>query len=193
MVALIRKVLDYPKLYWKKHQFMKNSEMGGGTHIGKGANCLNTSGNKGNIRIGKMCDIDAVLVTQDNGKIIVGDFTTIRYDSIVGSLEQIEIGSHCIISNRVTIYDNNNHPTDAKTRKKMCESGFTSELWKWRYSAHSPIKIGDNVWIGEKSTILKGVTIGAGAVVACNSVVTHDVEANTIVAGNPARLVKKLD
>ena len=118
---------------------------------------MNPSGNKGNIRIGKMCDIDAVLVTQDNGKIIVGDFTTIRYDSIVGSLEQIEIGSHCIISNRVTIYDNNNHPTDAKTREKMCESGFTSELWKWRYSAHSPIKIGDNVWIGEKSTILKGV------------------------------------
>lgn len=154
---------------------------------------MNPSGNKGNIRIGKMCDIDAVLVTQDNGKIVVGDFTTIRYDSIVGSLEQIEIGSHCMISNRVTIYDNNNHPTDAKTREKMCESGFTSELWKWRYSAHSPIKIGDNVWIGEKSTILKGVTIGAGAVVACNSVVTHDVEANTIVAGNPARLVKKLD
>ena len=59
---------------------------------------MNPSGNKGNIRIGKMCDIDAVLVTQDNGKIIVGDFTTIRYDSIVGSLEQIEIGSHCIIS-----------------------------------------------------------------------------------------------
>ena len=107
---------------------------GGGTHIGKGANCLNPSGNKGNIRICKMCDIDAVLVTQDNGKIVVGDFTTIRYDSIVGSLEQIEIGSHCMISNRVTIYDNNNHPTDAKTREKMCESGFTSELWKWRYS-----------------------------------------------------------
>lgn len=78
-------------------------------------------------------------------------------------------------------------------REKMCESGFTSELWKWKYSASSPIKIGDNVWIGEKSTILKGVTIGNGAVVACNSVVTHDVEANTVVAGNPARMVKRLN
>ena len=193
MVALIRKVLDYPKLYWKKHQFTKRSEMGEGTHIGKCANCLNPSGNRGNIRIGKMCDIDAVLMTQDDGKIIVGDFTTIRYDSIIGSLERIEIGSHCIISNRVTIYDNNNHPTDVKTREKMCELGFTSELWKWKYSAHSPIKIGDNVWIGEKTTILKGMTIGNGAIVACNSVVTHDVEANTVVAGNPARLVKKLN
>lgn len=77
-------------------------------------------------------------------------------------------------------------------REKMCESGFTSELWQWKYSAHSPVKIGDNVWIGEKSTILKGVTIGNGSIVACNSVVTHDVEENTVVAGNPARLVKKL-
>lgn len=192
MIAQIRTIFNYPKLYWKKRQFVKNSEMGGKIHIGKCASCINPSGNKGNIRIGKMCDIDAVIMTQDNGKIIVGDFTTIRYDSIVGASERIEIGSHVIISNRVTIYDNNNHPTDVEMREKMCESGFTSELWQWKYSAHSPVKIGDNVWIGEKSTILKGVTIGNGSIVACNSVVTHDVEENTVVAGNPARLVKKL-
>lgn len=164
----------------------------GGTHIGKCAGCINSSGNKGNIRIGKMCDIDGIVMTQGDGRITVGDFTTVRYDSIVGAVDKIEIGNHVIISNRVTIYDNNNHPTDVEERKKMCESGFSSELWKWRYSVHSPIKIGDNVWIGEKSTILKGVTIGDGAIVACNSVVTHDVEENTIVAGNPARFVKRI-
>lgn len=139
-----------------------------------------------------MCDIDAVLQTQSDGKIIIGDYTTIRYDSFVGAIEKIEIGNHVIISNHVTIYDNNNHPTNSTKRKEMCESGFTSDLWQWKYSKHKSVKICDNVWIGEKSTILKGVTIGEGAIVACNSVVVHDVEANTIVAGNPACIVKRL-
>lgn len=192
MLHALRELLDYPKRCWKMRQFISNSEMGGGTRVGKCARCINQSGSKSNIIIGSMCDIDAVLQTQGDGKIIIGDYTTIRYDSFVGAIEKIEIGHHVIISNHVTIYDNNNHPTDATTRKKMCESGFTSDLWKWKYSNHKPVKICNNVWIGEKATILKGVTIGEGAVVACNSVVVHDVEANTIVAGNPARIVKRL-
>ena len=52
--------------------------------------------------------------------------------------------------------------------------------------------IKDNVWIGQHSTILKGVTIGEGAVVGCCSVVTKDVEPYTVVAGNPAKQVKRL-
>lgn len=54
-----------------------------------------------------------------------------------------------------------------------------------------PIAIGDNVWIGDKATILSGVTIGDGAVVAANAVVTRDVPAYSVVAGNPARVVKQ--
>lgn len=189
---IFRNLLEFPKLQWKIHQFMANSKIGGNTHIGKCANCINSSGNKDNIIIGENCDIDAIIQTQGEGKIIVGDYTTIRYDSVIGAVDMIEIGNHVMISNHVTIYDNNNHPIEAYKRIKMCESGFTSELWQWKYSDHKPIKIGNNVWIGEKTTILKGVTIGDGAIVACNSVVTHDVDKNTIVAGNPACCVKKL-
>ena len=54
------------------------------------------------------------------------------------------------------------------------------------------IVINDNVWIGERTTILKGVVIGKGAVVGCNSVVTHDVPERCVVAGNPAKIVKML-
>lgn len=55
-----------------------------------------------------------------------------------------------------------------------------------------PIHIGRRVWIGAGSTILPGVTVGENAVVGAGSVVTHDVEPNTIVAGNPARLIRRI-
>ena len=66
-------------------------------------------------------------------------------------------------------------------------------MWQWSESAHSRIVIEDNVWIGERATVKKGVTIGEGAIIASNSVVTHDVPPFTIAAGNPARVVKSLE
>lgn len=57
----------------------------------------------------------------------------------------------------------------------------------------SPIKIGNNVWIGAHATILPGVTIGDNAIIAAGAVVTKDVQANTIVGGVPARFIKNID
>ncbi len=59
------------------------------------------------------------------------------------------------------------------------------------YKNTSPIKIGNHVWIGMRSIILKGVTIGDGSIVAAGSVVVKDVPNNCLVAGNPAKVVKK--
>lgn len=55
-----------------------------------------------------------------------------------------------------------------------------------------PVKIGDNVWIGDRATILSGVTIGEGAIIAANAVLTHDVPAYTVVGGVPAKVIKFL-
>ena len=106
---------------------------------------------------------------------------------------KIYIGNYVIISNHVTIYDNNNHPTEPLKRKQMCIDGFYGEAWSWVHSDHRPVVIEDNVWIGEYSTILKGVTIGRGSIVGCHSVVTKDVPPYSIVAGNPAKVVKKIE
>lgn len=148
---------------------------------------------RGKVVIGKNCDILGVLSTQDDAIISIGDYTTIRGNSLVGACAGISIGNHVIISNNVHIYDNNNHPTDPQKRIELCESGFYSKLWNWRNSASSPIVIEDNVWIGERATILKGVTIGRGSIVACDSVVTKSVPPYCIVAGNPAKVVKQLN
>jgi tetrahydrodipicolinate N-succinyltransferase len=59
--------------------------------------------------------------------------------------------------------------------------------------AAAPVHIGNNVWLGDHSLVLKGVTIGDNSVVAARAVVTHDVPANSVVAGNPAKVVKELD
>ncbi|MBQ2611881.1 sugar O-acetyltransferase, partial [bacterium] len=56
-----------------------------------------------------------------------------------------------------------------------------------------PIKIGDNVWIGSNATILQGITIGDGAIIGANAVVTKDIPENTIVAGVPAKKIRKVE
>nr|WP_306798988.1 DapH/DapD/GlmU-related protein [Clostridium perfringens] len=74
----------------------------------------------------------------------------------------------------------------------MSLSGFYNNNWEWTNSINSPIIIEDNVWIGEFVRIMKGVTIGEGSIVGANAVVTKDVQPYTVVAGNPARIVKSL-
>ena len=199
MRKILIKVLNIiraPKLLYKKNLFKKNATFKGNiedVRIGITAFCQNMTKCRDNIVIGKCCDIDArICANGKNSYIEIGDYTTIRYRSVIGAIEKIIIGSYVIISNNVTIYDNNNHPTDPEIRKKMCKTGFYTDMWNWENSSHKPVVIKDNVWIGEGSTILKGVTIGEGAVVGCKSVVTKDVEPYTVVAGNPARCVKHL-
>ena len=74
----------------------------------------------------------------------------------------------------------------------MTKSGFYGEPWRWTHSAHKPVVIEDNVWIGEHSTILKGMTIGKGSIIGCHSVVTKDIPPYCIAARNPAKVVKNV-
>ena len=72
----------------------------------------------------------------------------------------------------------------------MSKSGFYGDLWHAKHADHAPIKICDNAWIGERALILKGVTIGRGAIIAMGAVVTKNVPDYAVVAGNPASVVK---
>ena len=158
------------------------------------ARSVNT-GPKENIVIGKHCTVDCVLRALFGGKIVIGDNNFISYHTELQSAELIKIGNNVIISNNVLITDNNNHPTDPKMRLNMSKADnyLNSELWSWQYADKKPVIIEDNVWIGRDARILKGVTIGEGSIVALGAVVTHDVPKYSVVAGNPARVVKTLE
>ena len=88
--------------------------------------------------------------------------------------ESISIGEHVAISHDVTIMDSDAHMIDEVD-----------------YVKTKPVRIGNHVWIGTKATILKGVSIGNGAIIAAGAVVTRDVPAHTLVAGVPAKVIKE--
>lgn len=169
-------------------KFRKYAQVGENLSICVRANC--TADAPGRIQIGDHCRVYGTLQSQDEGRIRIGNHTCIYERSIIGSVSSIRIGDCVVISNHVHIYDNNNHPTDPAARRKMCLEGFEGDAWRWVHAESAPIVIEDNVWIGEYAAVLKGVTIGEGAIVASHAVVTKDVPPYTIVAGNPARVVK---
>lgn len=118
-----------------------------------------------------------------NPTIHIGQGSNFGAFNHITCINHIEIGEYCLTGKWVTIADNNHGQTDfeslqmAPIRRKIVSKG--------------PISIGKNVWIGDKSTILSGVTIGDGAIIAANSVVTKDVPAYSIVGGNPAKIIRK--
>lgn len=100
----------------------------------------------------------------------------------ITAINRIEIGNNLLTGKFVTITDNNHGDTDLKCL-------FIEPILRPLISK-GPVKIGNNVWIGDKATILPNVTIGDGAVVAANAVVTKNVPAYSVVAGDPAKVIK---
>jgi acetyltransferase-like isoleucine patch superfamily enzyme len=128
----------------------------------------------------------------ENGKCAVGDFTLLN-GALIMAEERIDIGSHCLVSWNVGIADSDFHPLEPAQR--MIDAQALAPFFKNRPPRPrlktAPVKIGDNVWIGMGAVILKGVTIGDNSVVAAGAIVSKSIPANTIVAGNPAEVVKK--
>jgi acetyltransferase-like isoleucine patch superfamily enzyme len=134
----------------------------------------------------------------ENGYIKIGDRTFIGGGNFI-SVDKIIIGNDVLISWGCTFMDNNAHSTkwserehDVRDWKRGIEENKIGHYKNWDYVKSSPIVVKDKVWIGFEVVILKGVTIGEGAIVASRSVVTKDVPDWTIVAGNPAKVIREM-
>jgi acetyltransferase-like isoleucine patch superfamily enzyme len=115
--------------------------------------------------------------------LIVGDHTEIGHNCRFSIGKQITIGRYCHVASDVWLLDSSGHPSDPEARL----AGLPPSAEEVR-----PVVVEDNVWIGSRSVIFPGVTIGQGSIVSAASVVTTDVPPYTLVAGNPARKVRSL-
>lgn len=96
-----------------------------------------------------------------------------------------------IISWGVTIVDHNSHAINWQKRAEDVADWRQKEK-KWTDVAIAPVRLKSRCWIGFNASILKGVTVGEGAIVGAGSVVSKDVAPFTVVAGNPARVIRSL-
>lgn len=153
------------------------SEAQVGVHLGRGASTYG----------GTMFDVGS------HGRVTLGNYVLLNGARIICDAE-IEIGDYTLISWNVVLMDTYRLPFDPIERQRQLErvSGRFPQYIDGELLAR-PIRIGRNVWIGFDACVLPGVTIGEGAIVGARSVVTQDVQPYSVVAGNPARLIKQLD
>lgn len=128
--------------------------------------------------MGKGCWIEPPFRCDYGTQITLGDHVYMNYDCIFLDVAPITIGSHVFLGPRVSLFAAG-HPLDAGVRDQELEFG-------------APITIGSSVWLGGNVTVLAGVTIGDGTVVAAGSVVTKDLPAGVVAAGNPCRVLRAI-
>lgn len=132
---------------------------------------------------GEECWVAAPVYVDYGENIHLGRNVEINMDCVLLDCNRITIGDYTGIGPGVHIYTVF-HPTDPAQR---CAPG--SRFWR---SQTAPVTIGRNVWIGGRSVILPGVTIGDGTTVGAGSVVTKSLPANVVAVGNPARIIRRL-
>ncbi|MCF0124148.1 MAG: acyltransferase [Clostridia bacterium] len=139
-----------------------------------------------NIFVGKKTNINQFcsLTTTNSAKIIIGDECGIGPFSQITASNEIQIGNGVRTGTFVLITDNAHGKFEMSDLKKKVDD---REIF-----SKGKVVIGDNVWIGSKASILPNVTIGNGAIIAANAVVTKDVPPYSIAAGNPAKIVKTI-
>jgi acetyltransferase-like isoleucine patch superfamily enzyme len=103
----------------------------------------------------------------------------------------IAIGDDVIMSWGVTIVDHDSHSVEWEKRREDVRH-WSSGRKDWKHVPHAGVIVKDKAWIGFNVSILKGVTIGEGAVIGACSVVTHDIPSYSLAVGNPARVVRSL-
>jgi acetyltransferase-like isoleucine patch superfamily enzyme len=147
--------------------------------------------NKGKIELGKNVYLNSypegelyktgLLAHLNSSRIKIGNRCSLN-GTVIHSRNAVIIGDNCMFGPGVVILDNDSHNTSIDPI--MRRSGKIAD---------SPVIIGDNVWVGMRSIVLKGVHIGDNSIIAAGSVVTKSFPGNSLIGGNPAAFIRELD
>jgi len=110
-------------------------------------------------------------------RITIGDYCLICPGVRISAAAEVVVGDNCMLANGVYLTDSDWHGIYDRTVTGNPD----------------PVRIENNAWIGDSAIVCKGVTVGENSIVGAGAVVTHDVPANSIAAGNPAKVMKRLD
>ena len=171
--------------------------VGGNSQIKNAVFDIRTNTPNNYITIGENSMINGHYVIENPyGKISIGSRTFIGGGTFI-SIDKIDIGNDVMFSWGCTVADNNSHSVKWSDREndvvdwmRGVNENTIGKYKNWACVGSSPVIIKDKAWIGFNTIILKGVTIGEGAIVGAGSVVTKDVPDWSIVAGNPAKVIK---
>ena len=130
---------------------------------------------------GEACVLDTDTTIECAGNLNIGSRVIFGHHCTIGCKESIEIGDDCLLAEMVSIRDHDHN--FARLDVPIRTQGATC----------APVKIGRDVWLGAKVTVLRGIIIGDGAIIGANAVVTRDIPAGAIAVGIPARVVKMRD
>lgn len=146
------------------------------------------------IKIGNYTHVRGELQTLGHGgKITVGDYSYIGPNTSIWSGKSIFVGDRVLIGPNCCIFDNDIHPLNPEIRHKQFEEIVTRGQPAWVTLNDEEVVIKDDAWIGANVVVLKGITIGKGAIVGAGSVVTHDIPDYAIAHGNPAKVCRYIE
>lgn len=165
--------------------YVKNS-FGGRVVIGN--NFTYSSGDNINSVSRNICG--SIHVMNDAASLVIGDNCGISAGCI-RAMESIRIGNNVIIGADCLIMDNDAHPINYIQRRMEFEKNIPRSEYL-QYISKSPIVIADDVWIGARCQILKGVHIGERSIIAAGSIVTRDIPADCVAGGIPAKIIKRI-
>jgi len=139
--------------------------------------------NEGTLRVGERVRLISTIATLEivvnrGGTLEIGASTYINYGCSIAATELVRIGRDCNIGTYSIIMDNDYHRLEPERRSERPES--------------APITLGDNVWLGARVIVLRGVNIGEGSVIGAGSVVARDIPPRSLAVGAPARVIRAL-
>jgi acetyltransferase-like isoleucine patch superfamily enzyme len=172
--------------------FRLGAQCGDGVRVTHRAELFNHSRERQRCVIGEHALIDGTLEIYERGSLTIGAHTFIGRSRVYAAIE-VTIGDFCLVSDQVAIMDSDTHPMAASAREQIALKWARGEFPDVYQGVKSgAVRIGNRSWIGYGAVIGKGVSLGEGCVVGAGSVVTKSVPPWTIVAGNPACIIREI-